>query len=265
MRPFLKWAGNKYRIIDQVKALLPKAERLIEPFAGSGAVFLNTDYPSYLLAETNADLINLYQHLQQEGLTFIDYCQHFFKVKNNCSERYYTLREQFNTTKNKRLKAALFLYLNRHGYNGLCRYNSSGKYNVPFGLHPKPYFPYQEMLAFHQKAQYAIFQQADFQATLQQAQSGDVVYCDPPYLPLSKTANFTNYSAGGFCLNRQQILAQAARELANRGIPVIISNHDHHLVPELYTDAKLIRFPVLRSISRDGNKRQAVMEVLAVF
>lgn len=265
MRPFLKWAGNKYRIMHQLKAILPEAKRLIEPFAGSAAVFLNTDYQHYLLAETNFDLINLYQHLQNEGLSFIEYCHGFFTSATNNSSLYYQFREEFNQTTDVRLKAALFLYLNRHGYNGLCRYNAHGRYNVPFGQHIKPYFPYKEMLAFYHKAQQAKFVHADFQTTLQSANSGDVVYCDPPYLPLSKTANFTQYSGKVFSLAEQQALAKQASTLAARGIAVIISNHDHHLIPELYKTAKLIRFPVQRSISRNGDARKAIMEVLAIY
>jgi DNA adenine methylase len=265
LRPFLKWAGNKYRIIAQLINLLPKAERLIEPFAGSCSVFLNTDYSQYLLAETNGDLINLYQHLQREGLHFIEYSRYFFNMSTNQSDFYYQSRVQFNSTQDLRLKAALFLYLNRHGYNGLCRYNSSGLFNVPFGQHPKPYFPFKEMLAFHQKAQYAQFQQADFQTTLQLARPGDVVYCDPPYLPLSATANFNQYGPAGFSLLQQKALASQAEQLAATGVYVIISNHDHPLIPELYKTAKVIRFPVPRTISRNGKGRQAVLEVLAVF
>ena len=78
MKPFLKWAGGKLRIVDRIKALLPPGQRLVEPFVGSGALFLNTDYAAYLLADANADLINLYQQLQQGGQPFIDYCASFF-------------------------------------------------------------------------------------------------------------------------------------------------------------------------------------------
>lgn len=265
MRPFLKWAGNKYRIIEQLTAVLPKANRLIEPFTGSAAVFLNTDYPQYLLAETNNDLINLYQHIQTEGTAFIDYCYRFFNTQTNNREQYYEFREQFNTTLDLRAKAALFLYLNRHGYNGLCRYNSNGKYNVPFGRYDKPYFPHKEMLNFHHKAQKAIFQQADFQATLQQAQAGDVIYCDPPYLPLSATANFNQYTPQGFSLTQQESLAKHAEQLVQRGISMIISNHDHPLIPQLYKSAKVVRFPVTRTISRNGNCRKTITEVLAIY
>jgi DNA adenine methylase len=81
MKPFLKWAGNKYQIIERIKGILPEGKRLIEPFVGSGAVFLNTEFPRYLLSDNNQDLIILYQYLQEEGKKFIDYCSRFFKRK----------------------------------------------------------------------------------------------------------------------------------------------------------------------------------------
>lgn len=88
-RPFLKWAGNKYQILEYIMAMLPSGRRLIEPFVGSGAVFLNSDYESYLLADSNKYLINLFQTLQREGESFIDYCRSFFTAETNRDGRYY--------------------------------------------------------------------------------------------------------------------------------------------------------------------------------
>ena len=138
MRPFLKWLGNKYRHIDKLLRLLPDGKRLVEPFAGSGAVFLNTSFNHYLLGEKNADLVSLYQHLQAEGESFIEDCKRLFKPRYNQAKAYYKLRDSFNASKNHRERAIMFLYLNRHGYNGLCRYNLNGGFNVPFGLYKSP-------------------------------------------------------------------------------------------------------------------------------
>jgi len=135
MRPFLKWAGNKYQILHRIQQHLPAGKRLVEPFVGSGALFLNSDYERYLLADSNLDLINLYNLLKKEGPNFIEYCQGLFVDKHNNPDIYYQYRLEFNTTNDVRRKSALFIYLNRHGYNGLCRYNSKGGFNVPFGLY----------------------------------------------------------------------------------------------------------------------------------
>jgi DNA adenine methylase len=265
MRPFLKWAGGKYRLLHHIHNVLPKGNRLIEPFAGSAAVFLNTQYNKYIIADTNSELINLYSFLQTEKNSFIKYCRHFFIPENNSKEKYHQLRDKFNSTKNKRLKAALFLYLNRHGYNGLCRYNSQGKYNVPFGLHNKPFFPLEAMSYFINQSQKASFIQADFTQTMQKAKKGDVIYCDPPYVPLTETANFTHYHRQNFSLDAQIKLAQEAERLANKHIPVIISNHDTEFTREIYKNSRLIFFDVQRYISRDISNRKKVKELLAVY
>lgn len=265
VRPFLKWAGSKYRIIEALLAVLPPGKRLVEPFAGSAAVFLNTQYPTYLLAETNPDLVNVYRLLQSEGKAFIDYCRQFFLAKNNHREQYYKLRALFNETEDIFLRAALFLYLNRHGYNGLCRYNQQGKFNVPFGHYANPYFPEKEMLFFHNKAKDVEFAHASFVDTLQRVQPGDVVYCDPPYAPLSATASFTHYHTVPFASLEQEILAQQAQYLAEQGIPVIVSNHDTPWIRTLYRAAKLHSLTVSRPISCKATGRGRVAEVIAVF
>lgn len=265
IRPFLKWAGNKYQIIDKIKSVLPEANRLIEPFVGSGAVFLNTDFKNYLLSDFNEDLIQVYLYLQSDGKKFIADCKKYFDVKYNHAEIFYELRSTFNTTNDVRLKSALFIYLNKHCFNGLCRYNSKGEFNTPFGKYVKPYFPEREMNFFHEKSQNAIIKQADFSEALLSAKKGDVVYCDPPYLPLSKTANFTSYSAGVFGEEQQQKLANLAEELSAQSIPVIVSNHDTAFTREAYKKAVIHTFEVQRYISCKGASRARVSEVLAVF
>lgn len=265
VRPFLKWAGNKFRILDRVQKRLPAGKRLIEPFAGSGALFLNTDYDRYLLCDSNRDLIDLYNRLKSEGETFIDEARRLFTDGNNTEERYYILRDEFNHCSEAERRAVLFIYLNRHGYNGLCRYNAKGGFNVPFGRYKRPYFPEAEMLAFHKQAQRAVFKHQDFVTTMERSKQGDVIYCDPPYLPLSRSANFTSYSAGGFDMDQQQRLAELAEQCANRGIPVLISNHNTADARSIYHDAKLHRFFVQRYISCNGERRNKAGELLALY
>ncbi|MGD8784812.1 MAG: Dam family site-specific DNA-(adenine-N6)-methyltransferase [Thioalkalispiraceae bacterium] len=265
-RPFLKWAGSKYRIIDHIQGMLPEGERLVEPFAGSGAVFLNTDYNRYLLADNNADLISLYQILSSQGEVFIELCSRLFRDTTNKEAYYYRRRDEFNKTRNAERKAALFIYLNRHGYNGLCRYNSKGGFNVPFGRYKKPYFPADEMLLFHEKARRARFVHLDFAAVFNDLKTGDVVYCDPPYVPLSKSSNFTTYSAGGFDLEQQQQLAHLAKQARHQAIPVLISNHNTQFTRKAYSSADNIkRLKVRRFISCNSQQRQPASELLALF
>lgn len=264
-RPPLKWAGGKYQILDRIAEQLPKGDRLIEPFVGSGTVFLNSDYKRFVLNDINADLINFYKILKREGEDFICFAKKYFNTKNNTEESYYRLRDEFNKTEDITYKSALFLYINKHGYNGLIRYNASGGFNVPFGRRKKSHFPEKEMHYFLQKAKRASFSCKDFEHPMKKAKQGDVIYCDPPYVPLSSTANFTAYSTEGFGPDEQRRLALLAKELSNKGIAVIISNHCTDFTRSIYKDAKKYTFPVRRFISCNGAKREHAMEILAVY
>ena len=265
IQPFLKWAGNKRSIINRITPLLPEGKRLIEPFSGSAAVFLNTNYEQNLIADSNNDLINLYLQLQKNQDSFIKYCKKYFVNENNDAEKYYDLRYHFNQTKNKKIRAALFLYLNKHGYNGLCRYNKSGGYNVPFGKYKKLSVPEERMQFFSKKAQQAEFIVSDFASTMEKAKKGDVIYCDPPYVPVNDSNSTFQYEKNGFTMEQQKLLASLAEKTARRGIPVLISNHWTEFTEEIYKNAELTTFSVRRSISCKGDQRKEASEVLALF
>ena len=265
LRPFLKWAGGKYRLLERINKALPDGDRLIEPFIGSGSVFLNAEYESYLLADINQDLINLYNQLKRSPKSFINYCADWFKDSENDKTAYYHWRDAFNSSTDPKERSALFVYINRHGYNGLCRYNSKGLINVPFGKYKKPYFPSDEMYQFAEHAKKARFVCADYNKVMGRAQKGDVVYCDPPYVPLTDSANFTSYSQQTFGLDDQRQLAVKARQLAAKGIPVVISNHLNGFTKELYQHASIESFAVRRFISCKGDKRDNVQELLASY
>ena len=204
-RAFLKWAGGKYSLVDAIDARLPKSSKLIEPFVGAGSVFLNTDFSSYLLNDINPDLIGLYNLLKQAPQDVIREAKGLFIPENNDAERYYALREEFNACRNDPLRrSVLFLYLNRHGYNGLCRYNRSGGYNVPFGRYKAPYFPERELNIFADKAAIATFTCLPYQKVFARARRNHTIYCDPPYAPISDTAKFTEYAMGGFSMQDQK-------------------------------------------------------------
>ena len=265
-RAFLKWAGGKYSLIEPISQLLPEGDRLIEPFVGAGSVFLNTNYSRYLLNDINQDLITLYQTVKRRPKRFITDARRLFSLKNNSETVYYAFREAFNRSNDGYQRSLLFLYLNRHGYNGLCRYNSSGAFNVPFGQYRKPYFPEAELEFFSEKAKQATFTCLSFEDVFRRAKQGDVMYCDPPYVPLTKTASFTGYASGGFTLQHQDELAARSRKLAEqRNIPVLLSNHDTDLTRVLYKGADLTTLQVNRSISQNGEKRLKVAELLALF
>ena len=265
-KPFLKWAGGKTRVLPELLPLLPFGERFIEPFAGSGVVFLNVEYPVKLVGEVNPDLVNLYQLLKTAPETIIEAAQSLFAPENNQSQAYYRLRAEFNAAGPSTRRSAIFVYLNRHGFNGMCRYNSKGEFNIPFGAYKSPTFPEQAMQAFARKLKRVEFYCGDFEIGLSRAKEGDVVYCDPPYLPLSLTASFTSYHDAGFDLDEHRRLARSCEAAAARGASVVISNHDTAVAREIYAAADVIRaISVRRNISADGSKRGRVGELIAVY
>lgn len=267
VRPFLKWPGGKFRLLDRILPKFPKGKCLVEPFVGSGSVFLNATFESFCLYDNNPDLIGIFQTLQKEGEDFIERCRTFFTPYYNTSEAYYNLRNIFNLSKDIIERATLFLYLNRHAFNGLIRYNSSGLYNVPFGRYNVPYFPQNEMQAFLKKVKSVnvTFKICDFREAFSNVRLGDIVYCDPPYLPLSTTANFTTYSGSIFRYNDQKDLTELAINVSKKGIPVVLSNHNTPITRELYSTARIDYFNVQRFISCKGEKREVAPELVAMY
>ncbi|MBG6249143.1 MULTISPECIES: adenine-specific DNA-methyltransferase [Symbiopectobacterium] len=267
-RAFLKWAGGKYPLVEEIRRYLPEGDCLIEPFVGAGSVFLNTEYDRYILADINSDLINLYDIVKTQTDDFIRDARELFTDEYNVAEIFYLLRDEFNlcTVPYRHRRAVLFLYLNRHCYNGLCRYNMRGEFNVPFGRYKKPYFPEEELRWFALKARNATFVCEHYQQTLLKATQGAVVYCDPPYAPLSATANFTAYHTNNFNNIDQQSLATLAYRLSvESAIPVLISNHDTELTRAWYQEAALYVVRARRTISRNIMGRSKVNELLALY
>lgn len=260
MKTVLKWAGSKVRIIETLKQHLPAGQRLVEPFAGSCAVMMNTDYDEYLIADVNPDLISLYQAIKLDAEQFIQDAKRYFEVGND-AERYYSIRADFNLCSDWQWRAAMFLYLNRHCFNGLCRYNQSGGFNVPFGKYKAPYFPEEEIRAFAEKAVRVTFVCCDYSEALRMVRPGDVVYCDPPYL--TETGNFTAYHSDGFGLEGHGRLARRARRLSAKGIPFVLSNSDTAMVRYLYKDFSITEITAPRSIGAAAGSIKSAQEIIA--
>ncbi|EKP8962442.1 Dam family site-specific DNA-(adenine-N6)-methyltransferase [Salmonella enterica] len=265
-RPFLKWAGGKYSLLPELDRLIPAGKRLIEPFVGGGSVFLNSDkHERFLLADINADLINLYQMLAVVPDSVIAEAMKAFRHLND-AENYTVIREAFNAWQlNAIERAAAFLYLNRHCFNGLMRYNLDGFFNVGWGKYKAPYFPEEEIRAFRLKSHACVFMTAGFERTLRLAGDGDVVYCDPPYEPMPGTAGFTSYASGGFSWDSQVALAESCVAAHQRGAKVFISNSTAPRVIELYEQHgfTLHRVNARRSISSKGSTRETANDIVA--
>ena len=260
MSTILKWAGNKTAIMSELKKHLPDGPRLVEPFAGSCAVMMATDYPYYLVADINPDLINLYQVIKEDVNSFIHLVERIFS-KFTTEEDYYKCRQFFNTVPLEPIeKAAYFLFLNRHCYRGLCRYNQRGLFNVPYGNYKKPYLPVDEIRAFAEKAVRATFICASYDETLAMLQAGDVVYCDPPY-----DGTFRGYHTAGFSDDDQYDLASILVRRSSEGHPIIVSNSDTRLIRSFYRKFTLHRISTKRSIGVAAGEGKKADELIAVL
>ncbi len=260
MSTILKWAGNKTAIMSELKKHLLDGPRLVEPFAGSCAVMMATDYPYYLIADINPDLINLYQVIKEDVNSFIHLVERIFS-KFTTEEDYYKCRQFFNTVPLEPIeKAAYFLFLNRHCYRGLCRYNQRGLFNVPYGNYKKPYLPVDEIRAFAEKAVRATFICASYDETLAMLQAGDVVYCDPPY-----DGTFSGYHTAGFSDDDQYDLASILVRRSSEGHPIIVSNSDTRLIRSFYRKFTLHRISTKRSIGVAAGEGKKADELIAVL
>ncbi|MFB9085559.1 DNA adenine methylase [Erwinia tracheiphila] len=271
IRSLLKWPGGKTRVIPELLPYLPKANCLVEPFVGGASVFLNTDYRRYILADINPDLIRLYREVKGNPDLLTGMARQLF-AEGNSKEAYLRNRHIFNSVKGLPdvYRAALFLYLNRHGYNGVVRYNQRGGYNVPFGQHKTaPYFPETEIRQFAEKANdtKAIFLCSSFQNTLKvMAGTDEAIYCDPPYLPVSETASFTQYHTEPFTgKHHRQLVAELLEVNRKYGAPVVISNSDTETTREIYQLFRMHEISVQRSVSTDASNRQRAREVIGTL
>lgn len=266
-KPFLKWAGGKARIMDTLRWHLPLCDRLIEPFCGSCAVMLGTHYPRYRLNDVNPDLINTYQQLLRDPAMFMAaYTELIQQPETRTETHYYRIRECFNQDNLPLFwRAVYFLYLNRHGFNGLCRYNQSGAFNVPCGRYNAPYFPETEIRYFVQRVQQGnvTFQCGDWRYPLADIRPGDGIYCDPPYL--TKGRGFTRYHMQGFDEHEHETLAVTLKNLHTRfGLPVTVSNsaQAHELYGDLGFQVHEITAP--RTLAANGDRTPA-REIIATL
>ena len=265
-KPFLKWAGGKHKLVNVLMEKLGHGTRLVEPFVGSGAVFMGVNFEKYLLCDSNNDLIPLFNNLKNNPEELLREVKDLFTPAANTEESFYTIRDEFNKAEQGCLRRnAIFVYLNKHAFNGLCRYNSKGKFNVPYGRYTAPKPPIAEMLLFSEKSQLAEFECLGFEEAFNRLEQGDVIYCDPPYVPLSATSSFTSYHTNGFNPFDQKLLALKAMEARGKGLRVVMSNHDTEFTREIYSEAEIFSLDVRRSISSKSSTRGNAKEIIAVF
>ena len=238
----------------------------VEPFLGGGAVLFSIQPSKAIVNDLNSDLITVYEVIRDDVEELIDN----LKKHENSSEYFYTIRDM---DRNKETYAAMskverasrLIYLNKTCFNGLFRVNSSGEFNSPFGHYKNPNIVNEPVLRAVNKyfsSSNITFCNEDFAVTLGRISKGSFVYLDPPYDPVSDTANFTGYNRGGFDRNEQIRLKQCCDELTQRGVKFMLSNSATTFIKELYKDYDISIVQAKRAINSDASKRGAIEEVL---
>lgn len=279
-QPMLRWAGGKRQHLETLLAAFPKDFNLannnyFEPFLGGGALFFslaNFSKPAdpkalrgkskpFVLSDTNVELINFYRVVRDEPHKLI---KTLTKLASKKSEQdFYRVRS--SKPRSKVAVAARLLYLNRLCFNGLYRVNSEGEFNVPFGRLKNPVICNSELiLACSSWLKDTELNAESFEIATKRAKRGDLVYFDPPYIPLSTTASFLSYAKERFNESDQRVLAQTIKDLTKRGVSVILSNSDTPLSREIFGSLNLFSISANRSISAATTSRGRVQELVGV-
>lgn len=259
-QPFVKWAGGKRQLLDRIKARLPKHfNGYMEPFVGGGAVYFGLQPEKAIINDINESLINAYRQIQISPEEFVNVIsEHDRKIADAGKEYYYKVRELYN---DKLMRAeydmelaVLFVFLNKHCFNGLYRVNGSGLFNVPYNNSVKESCSRENILAVSRSLQKVYIKSGDFQDACELAKKDDFIFLDSPYAPLNPTS-FNSYTKEGFDIESHKRVAVVFRELTKRGCYCMLTNHNTELINELYADFNKTVVDVRRMINSDAKNR----------
>ena len=270
LQPFLKWAGGKRQLIPRLKTYIPRTYgHYYEPFVGAGAMLFFLKPEKSFINDMNAELINCYRVIRDHPEALLALCEQH--AQNNSKAYYYDLRRQDRDpqfpNRSPLERAARILYLNKTCFNGLFRVNSQGYFNVPYGSYTNPTIADPQIIkavSHFLQTESVTISLGDFEAAVATATSGDFIYFDPPYQPISQTSAFTAYSRQGFGETEQIRLKQLCDRLSDRGCQVLVSNSDAPLIQDLYGDRRyqIKTVGASRAINAIGSKRGKVQELL---
>lgn len=265
--PIVKWVGGKRQLLDDITALVPtRISSYCEPFLGGGAVLFALQPHNIIINDLNEELVNIYAVIQNN----IDDLILDLKQHENTPEYFYSIRDwDRNKSSYQNLspvqRASRVIYLNKTCYNGLFRVNSAGEFNTPFGHYKNPNIVNEPVLrAVHNylRSSNVSLSCQDYAQVLENLPKNTFVYLDPPYDPVSDTANFTGYNKGGFGKEEQIRLKECCDLLARRNIKFLLSNSSTDFIRELYGDYRITIVRAKRSVNSVGSKRGEIDEVL---
>ena len=265
MTPFLKWVGGKRQLLKDIRPFIPaQFDRYVEPFMGGGAVFFDLAFEFSWVNDVNSELVNCYEVVRDDVEVLIAHLsEHKYEKTYFLEQRALDRVDGGLASLSPLVRASRFIFLNRTGFNGMYRVNSKGYFNVPFGTYKNPTIVNAELLRqCSQHLQRVKITNKSFMDVLAECKKGDFVYLDPPYVPISPTANFTQYSDGAFGQGEQVQLAEELHRLNAEGIPFLASNSYTPLVLELYEGLSVTTVLAKRAINSQPDRRQAIKEVL---
>lgn len=260
-KPFIKWVGGKRQLLRELRARISSTFGTYhEPFVGGGALFFDLEPSRAILSDTNERLVRTYRAIRDDVERVIS----TLETMPHDRDLYMQLRNARVDEWEDYQVASWFIRMNRSGYNGLYRVSLSGKYNVPFCEQRSPKNADPDNLRACSKALQGIdIRHEHFASTLSRVEPNDLVYFDPPYVPLSASSSFTSYTSDGFDIAEQVKLRDVARELKRRGAFVLLSNSSAPLVSDLYGKHFAIeQIEAGRAINCDGAKRGKILETL---
>lgn len=260
--PFVKWAGGKTQLLERLEARIPDSYgKYYEPFIGGGALLLDVQPERAVINDINGQLLNVYRQLKIDAEAVIK-AVGILDSEPCDKDRYMAVRKMYNEKIESGILdvecAALMIWINKHCFNGLYRVNSKGLFNVPYNNKTNGVSIDEENIrgiGQYLKATDITIRQGDFEEACNDVVAGDFVYFDSPYVPVSETANFTDYTKDGFSLEDHKRLAALYKRLSDMGVKVMLSNHDVPLVHELYDGFTIEEVEVRRAINSDASKR----------
>jgi DNA adenine methylase len=261
--PFLKWAGGKSQLLDQMRPFFPREFGMYyEPFLGGGAVFFHLLPEKATLSDSNDELMNVYRVIQKEPIEVMRALDAYYPHRKS-KVYYYRIRGLNPDELTSVERAARTIFLNKTCYNGLYRVNSEGKFNVPFGKYKNPsLYDKANILAASEALRDKKLRTADYRKACEEAHRGDFIYLDPPYQPLSKTASFTSYTKEAFSEKEQEDLAAVFRKLDRCGCRVMLSNSSTPFIRSLYEGYHIEPMRATRAINCKPSGRKAIEELL---
>ncbi|MXZ56774.1 MAG: Dam family site-specific DNA-(adenine-N6)-methyltransferase [Gammaproteobacteria bacterium] len=262
-KPFLKWAGGKTQLLNELLAKAPrKFDRYVEPFLGGGSMFFALRPREAVLSDSNLELINTYRCIVHELDAVLTHLSQF----ENSKEYFYKIRERRFEELEPAFAAARTIYLNRTCYNGLYRVNKQGHFNVPYGKYKNPdLYPYEVLETASVALQHAQILHSDYKEILTHTtKPGDFVYLDPPYLPVSKYADFKRYTKEQFYEEDHRELAELTSQLQSKGCYVLLTNSNHPLVHELYAPHEIEIVSTRRNISSKSTTRNSEDAIVTI-